>query len=131
MPNTKRMVCCLGFAIVASVGAGAHAAEPLCEQDGSANDSAVCAHVDYLDADARLNDAYRSALNLLGNDGRFTHAREELIASQRAWLKFREADCKVKKDILKGDSMRDAQIDQCMTDLSDERTEELQQIWLP
>ena len=58
-----------------------------------------CADRDYAEADRALNEAYQKALAIIGkSDGPapYTPAQweKELRASQRAWLAFRDADCK-------------------------------------
>ncbi|GHE58871.1 hypothetical protein GCM10019059_17980 [Camelimonas fluminis] len=50
-------------------------------------------------ADAALNDAWRKALASVGNNASLNAAdraawRDNLLASQRAWLAFRDANCK-------------------------------------
>jgi uncharacterized protein YecT (DUF1311 family) len=109
----------------------AYAQDGDCQQDGVSADSAACTHAAYLDADAKLNDAYRSALNLLSTDGKQVQAKSALIESQRAWLKFRDADCHVQNTLFARASSRDVMTESCLTDLTQERTDELQQIWLP
>lgn len=58
-----------------------------------------CADRDYAEADRLLNEAYQKALAMIAkSDGPapYTAAQweQELRASQRAWVAFRDADCK-------------------------------------
>ena len=102
-----------------------------CQQDASDVVPSVCVHAAYIEADAKLREAYQSALNLLSADGKFVRTKTELIASQREWLKFRESDCKVRSDLVDRGQTRESMAESCMTDLTEQRADELQQIWLP
>jgi uncharacterized protein YecT (DUF1311 family) len=58
-----------------------------------------CADRDYAEADRALNETYQKALAVIARSGGpapYTPAQweQELRASQRAWLAFRDADCK-------------------------------------
>jgi uncharacterized protein YecT (DUF1311 family) len=58
-----------------------------------------CADRDYAEADRVLNEAYQKALATIGKGGGpapYTAAawEKELRGSQRAWVAFRDADCK-------------------------------------
>ncbi|HTJ93818.1 MAG TPA: lysozyme inhibitor LprI family protein [Pararobbsia sp.] len=127
----KRVAFCFGLALAAFLSQAAHAQDGDCPQNTTGQDSPVCVHAAFIEADAKLNDAYRSAVSLLGSDAKLSQAKMALIASQRAWIKFRDADCKVQSDLTDRTSTRDTVVESCLTDLTEERTDELQQIWVP
>ncbi|CAM2154508.1 Lysozyme inhibitor LprI N-terminal domain-containing protein [Pararobbsia alpina] len=131
--NRSKQRVLSGFALASMLllAQAVYAQDSDCQQDAAGADSASCARSAFVDADAKLNDAYRSALNLLSTDDKHAQAKSALIASQRAWLKFRDADCKVQNTLFEQGPSREAMTESCMTDLTEERTDELQQIWLP
>ena len=116
---------------VASSAMMANAQNPVCHNDGSGVDAALCAHEDFVRADAQLNEAYQAALNMVGADGERTGARAALVAAQREWIRFRDADCLVQDRIFQHGTMREATVQSCLKDLTEQRTRELKQLWLP
>lgn len=109
----------------------ANAQEPVCHNDGSGIDSAVCAHEDFARADMQLNEAYQAALNLVGTDSKRADAKTALVAAQREWIRFRDADCQVQDRIFQDGTMRSAIVESCLKNLTEQRTKELKQLWLP
>ena len=95
MSSKARTIAVLAFLLVPTVAAaaahppsGAKAALP-CEQAAATTDQiAGCAAKGQAKADARLNTAYRDLLRYLDPD-----QRKQLVAAQRTWLAFRDADC--------------------------------------
>ncbi len=78
----------VGPAAAAHPASGAKAALP-CEQAAATTDQITgCAAKGQAEADARLNAAYRDLLRYLDPD-----ERKQLVAAQRSWLAFRDADC--------------------------------------
>lgn len=128
MKNTRSVILWIA---VTSFSQGAHAQGPVCRNDGSGSDSAVCAHDDLLKADAQLNNAYQAALKLLASDPDRADAKVALVAAQREWVKFRDADCQVQDRIFQHGSMRAALVASCLTERTEQRTKELTEIWLP
>ena len=105
--------------------------ENACEANALGGDSPLCTHAAFVEADARLSDAYQSALQLLGADAKHARAKQALVASQRAWLKFRDADCQVQHELVDEGAAGGAASEACKTDLTEDRIDELQQIWTP
>ncbi|WP_175238453.1 MULTISPECIES: lysozyme inhibitor LprI family protein [Burkholderia cepacia complex] len=126
--RTLSMILCL---VAASFTTMANSQAPVCHNDGSGADSAVCAHQGFVRADAQLNDAYRAALDLLGADTERADARAALVAAQRQWIKFRDADCQVQDRIFQHGTLRAAIVESCLTNLTEQRTTELKKLWLP
>ncbi|RQT18674.1 lysozyme inhibitor LprI family protein [Burkholderia contaminans] len=126
--RTLSMILCLAAASFTTM---ANSQAPVCHNDGSGADSAVCAHQDFVRADAQLNDAYQAALDLLGGDTERADARAALVAAQRQWIKFRDADCQVQDRIFQHGTLRAAIVASCLTNLTEQRTTELKKLWLP
>jgi uncharacterized protein YecT (DUF1311 family) len=51
-----------------------------------------------------------------------------LLASQRAWLKFRDAECQVEGYAARGGSMQSMLVAQCLEQLTTQRTKQLAQM---
>ncbi|WP_408128251.1 lysozyme inhibitor LprI family protein [Paraburkholderia strydomiana] len=117
--------------VTASYAPVTNAQAPVCHNDGSSIDSAVCAHEDFLRADAQLNKAYRAGLEFLSGDTDRAEAKTALVAAQREWIKFRDADCQVQDRIFQHGSLRAAIVEMCLKDLTEQRTRELNELWLP
>ena len=107
------------------------AQDGVCHNDGSGRDAGICAKQAADIADANLNSAYKSELNKLNSSDNMARARTSLVESERAWIKFRDADCAVQDHIFEKGSMRGAMVEQCLKELAERRTKELQSIWLP
>jgi uncharacterized protein YecT (DUF1311 family) len=122
------VILCLA---TASFTAMANAQKPVCHNDGTGVDSAVCAHEDFVRANAQLNEAYQATLNFLGADSDRADTRTALVAAEREWIKFRDADCQVQDHIFQHGTMRAAMVESCLKDLTEQRTKELKQLWLP
>ena len=81
-------------------GAAAQTPNPIdCGNATSTVEMNYCADRDFARADGVLNDTYQKALAMIGrsdNPAPYTRAEweKQLRASQRAWIAFRDADCK-------------------------------------
>ena len=128
MMNIRSVILCVAVAIFSVV---AEAQEHVCQRDGSGLDSAICAHDELLKADAQLNDAYQTALKRLDSDPDQADAKAALVAAQREWIKFRDADCRLQDRIFQHGSMRAALVESCLRERTEQRTKELKEIWLP
>jgi len=103
----------------------------VCHNDGSGRDAYICAAQETQAADVDLNAAYKHALAQLDGSDRLKAARASLIESERAWIKFRDADCDVQANIFEGGSMDGAMVEACKKSLIEQRTKELKSILLP
>ena len=70
-----------------------------CSKAGNTVEINYCADRDYAEADRALNEAYKKTLAVIAKEGGpapYSAARweQELRTSQRAWIAFRDADCK-------------------------------------
>lgn len=76
------------------------------------------------EADKQLNAVYQKLMALKPDAER----REKILAAQRAWLKFRDAQVDLEGDIVRGGSMEPQLRAMCIKRMTDERTATLQ--WL-
>ena len=126
--HPRYVILCIAVTLFSET---AHAQEPVCRNDGSGLDSAICGHDEFLKADAQLNNAYQTALKLLGSDPDQADAKAALVAAQREWVKFRDADCRLQDRIFQHGSMRAALVESCLKERTEQRTKELKEIWIP
>ena len=98
-----------------------------------------CAEAEYARADAALNQAWRAALPVVreaDRDAAFDHdgrpsGESQLLASERAWLAFRDAQCTLEGYAMRGGTA-EAMVDhQCRTRLTHERTVQLRALARP
>jgi len=68
-------------------------AEPKCELDGSQHSMNICAELDANKVDNELNSTYKKLLKIHKNNKTFI---ANLREAQRAWLKFRDAEAKMR-----------------------------------
>ena len=108
----------------------AFAQDNVCHGDGSGPDAFICAKQSADAADAKLSEAYQHALSQLGGSDNLERAKTSLIESERAWVKFREADCDVPNRIFEQDPMRRAMVESCIQSLTEQRTKNLQSMRL-
>ena len=109
--------------ILAFLAAAPLAAQPAgCSGSASQMEMNMCAGVNFQAADARLNAVYREVTARL--DGAKS-ARRKLVAAQRAWIAFRDAECSYVTSGTEGGSINSMLYTQCMTGMTDKRTDEL------
>ena len=82
-----------------------------------------CADRQYREADAALNSAYRPLLAALDDPH-----RERLKAAQRAWIAFRDAECRLAASVALGGSMEPQLELACRKDMTEARVKELASI---
>ena len=93
----------------------------------------TCAGMDFERADERLNAQWRETVDRMkaldagidrAEDSQPGHY-ETLLAGQRAWLAFRDAQCRSEGFMARGGSMQPMLVSQCKTYLTELRTEQL------
>ncbi len=94
--------------------------QPGCDRPLQAEMNA-CAADAYAAADAELNAAYRRITARLAN----APGRRSLVEAQRAWIRFRDAECDLATSHNEGGSIRPMMVSFCMERLTRQRTEEL------
>ncbi len=126
----KFVIC---VAAVLAMSAPAHADDqPDCE-NGSQAELNMCAYNDFAKADKELNKFWPKVkkfaedgdVNLEGQDKGYLKA---LMASQRAWLAYRDGQCELYGFQSHGGSMEPMLVSGCKASLTKKRTKELHDI---
>lgn len=107
--------------------------EPDCKAPETQTDMTICAGKDYEKADKQLNAEYqklRKALTARDKtaDADGKGATEALVAAQRAWVAFRDANCALSGFQARGGTMEPMLISSCLAEMSGKRAEELRQL---
>jgi uncharacterized protein YecT (DUF1311 family) len=103
----------IGFSILSE---GASAAD--CA-DQTQHGLDMCAKAEFDRADRALNDAYREIMRRLGDD---SHAKTLLVAAQKAWIGFRDAECAFAVSSTEGGTIYPMEFTLCEQDLTEKRT---------
>jgi uncharacterized protein YecT (DUF1311 family) len=133
-PRTVILLCCLAGSAPCAKGQG--------EKIDCANAMATyelnyCAEQEFQKADSHLNDVYRRVLSripeIAGEKPYDAKSFEDALrASQRAWLAFRDVDC---KDLVpmtnQGGTATTADVLGCLTKSTIDRADELSARYLP
>ncbi len=135
LPPVLRLLLTLGCVLGATAGATSNAwAQTIdCANASSTVETNFCADKDFQGADTALNHAYATALTYIKSrddvapyDAKSFEAA--LRASQRAWVAFRDADC---KDLVaqewSGGSGTSAAVLGCMTEMTNRRAKDLKE----
>lgn len=78
---------------------------------------------EYLQADKKLNQVYKQVMNNLS-----APEIKAFISSQKAWITYRDLECKFEAIGNEGGSMYSMVFSSCMTDITKKRTQELKEI---
>lgn len=92
-----------------------------CPEGRTQLDMNNCAAAELEAADSVLNRTYQRLLRVI-EPGRVDALRE----AQRAWIRFRDAECELQSSEFEGGSMRPAVHALCLADLSKKRAEALE-----
>ncbi|NTJ43098.1 lysozyme inhibitor LprI family protein [Agrobacterium larrymoorei] len=117
--------------LLIGVASGASAEEqPNCAEPTTQMDMNQCAGLDYEKADKALNAQYQALRKVLGErdkdaDEGAKGYNDALVAAQRAWVAFRDANCDLAGFQARGGSMEPMLVSSCLADMSRKRTEEL------
>lgn len=112
----------LGSVLLAGSLAAAHAQETNCRDPQTQADMNICASKDYKAADAKLNASYKALTARYADD---QDGRKALVEAQRAWIKFRDAQCNFATIGATGGSIRPMLQAGCLEELTEERTKQL------
>jgi uncharacterized protein YecT (DUF1311 family) len=114
-------------AIIQFAAVGASAAALDCEKAMSTPDVNECAAIELKAVEEKLNQVYQRTLKALDEDGKESvEARQKLIVAQRAWVKFREADCDAVYQRRIGGTIRTIMYIGCMQGHAKERIKALE-----
>jgi uncharacterized protein YecT (DUF1311 family) len=105
------------FLVAAS---NAHAAEQDCANEKTYMEMTMCAGAKFQQADKKLNATYKALLPKLDENGRNT-----LKEAQRAWVKFRDAECKYRASPSEGGAIWPMEEASCSTSLTLDRINDL------
>ncbi len=123
----------LAFAVFALIATPALAQDevPDCANQIDQNTMTRCAGIDFDKADAELNriwpglkkDAQEADAEAFEGNGGYLDA---LLASQRAWLAYRDAECALQGFEARGGSMEPMLVNACLAEKTTARIKELQ-----
>ncbi|WP_422373893.1 lysozyme inhibitor LprI family protein [Roseibium sp.] len=92
-----------------------------------------CANMDFQAADAELNAVYKKAMAKMRDTDSYLPddlkgAADTLREAQRAWIPYRDKACEAYGFLAKGGSMEPMLYSNCLTDLTNQRVKELQEL---
>ena len=104
-----------------------------CDSPMTQADMNFCAASDYETADEELNTEYQSVRKVLAEressaDEDGEGAVKALLAAQRAWIAYRDANCEAVGFQARGGTMEPLLVSSCLADMSRKRTEELRSL---
>ena len=115
---------------------------PCDEQPPSQRQMDACARFQYRQADARLHKVYQKAMEYMTNDQSRAEknndqhqvqyekaAVENLKQAERAWLSYRDIQCKAAGQQYEGGSMRPMIESQCLSALTEHRIADLKSVY--
>lgn len=107
--------------------------EPNCAEPVTQRDLNACADIEYDKADKDLNAAYKQLRTKMSDwdksaDEESKGAVDALVAAQRAWVSFRDANCEVAGFQARGGTMESMLISSCLADMSTKRAAELREL---
>jgi uncharacterized protein YecT (DUF1311 family) len=112
-----------------AVGALSPAFAVDCANPGTQAEMTACSRDDYRKADSRLNETYRQITERLKHsddaDGSLKKTLAALIAAQRAWIAFRDAECTFVGSRTTGGSINATIVASCLAGLTDKRADAL------
>lgn len=89
--------------------------------------SAACPGKTQMEMNACAGIAYEQADKLLNQVYRKLDRTAELVAAQRAWIVFRDAECTYQASIYEGGSMQPMAYAGCLQSLTEDRIKQLEQ----
>lgn len=133
----KNLLCGGIIVLTATLLTGAQDAraqeEPNCAEPVTQRDMNACADIEYDKADKDLNAAYRQLRTKVSDwdksaDEASKGAVDALVAAQRAWVAFRDANCEVAGFQARGGTMESMLVSSCLADMSTKRAAELREL---
>ena len=112
------------------LAAGSAAAAPDCRNAATTIEINECADADLKTVEKTLNTTYQAALKAVG-DAEGAKAKAALVAAERAWIKFREADCNALYELWADGTMRTVVYVSCMRRRAEQRIKELDEFANP
>jgi uncharacterized protein YecT (DUF1311 family) len=125
-------VAIAGLLAIVSTPAAAQPAEDRCANATTTVELDACAQQTLADRDGDLNEAYRDVLRRLAEPSvsdsdapARAEARRLLVEAQRAWIQFRDHDCRGRLRLHEGGSMRGLVYLGCLIAHTEQRTAQL------
>ena len=126
---------CAHFAIlisITSINGHAQTTDP-CVSQKNTFEIDQCATNTLKVKDKELNLAYQRLVKSLVADPKdnstdYTEVKKRLVEAQRAWISYRDNDCKAKLKLAENGTMRGAIYLGCLTERTEQRTKELK-VW--
>lgn len=101
-----------------------------CKKALSTGEIEECVALEQGKAELKLNKTYQRVLKLVGEvsaeDGEAPGAKKSLVAAQRAWVKFRDADCEATYTFHQGGQIRGVMYLSCMQRHAENRVKDLE-----
>jgi uncharacterized protein YecT (DUF1311 family) len=85
-----------------------------------------CAAAEQKAVEAKLNEVYRRVIKSLDTNKDSAAAKDKLVLAQRAWVKFREADCEAVYENWAGGTIRTVMYIGCMQQHAEHRIKDLE-----
>ena len=133
--NWSMMLMLCGCVLLKDAPASSEDVRPVdCSNAQTQADMNQCAADDYRKADAAMNAQWaETRAAMLAWDkatppSQDNGAAKRLLASQRAWLAYRDAACDVEGYSVEGGSMQPLIVSSCLAELTTRRTEELKSL---
>jgi len=116
-------------------GVLAAAPKPDCANASTTPEMTQCAALDADAAEAKLNTTYKRLIKDLSQPDteteKYSETRQKLQIAQRAWIKFRDADCEAIYQANIGGTLRGLAALGCKRNRAEQRTRELQNYLQP
>ena len=97
-----------------------------CKNAMSTPEMNECAAIEQKAVEVKLNQVYRRVIDSLGANKDSAAAKEKLVLAQRAWVKFREADCDAVYENWAGGTIRTIMYIGCMRQHAEQRIKDLE-----
>jgi len=122
-----------GLSAALTTGAALAQSDANCKAPETQLEMTVCATEDWKAADAKLNEAYKAAMAAMKQADSYLSedlkgAADALRAAQRDWIPFRDKACTSYGFLARGGSMEPMLVANCKTDLTQQRTKQLQDL---
>lgn len=98
----------------------------VCEEDDSQMAMNVCSFREFLRADIALNQTWDRVVVRYRREDDDSALWQAVLNAQRAWLAFRDAQCGIWREYYKGGSIMPLVSNSCLTHLTEQRIEHLQ-----
>jgi uncharacterized protein YecT (DUF1311 family) len=117
----------VGVVLAIALGTGTPASALDCKNASATIELNECAQADQKAMEAKLNATYVQTMKALG-DADHAALKQKVIVAQRAWIKFREADCAAEETRWAGGTVAAQMFMGCMQKRAQERIKDLENV---